>query len=74
MSLYKVIIEDFDANIKLMKLINPNLKTLYITADNQLTAILVKQKILNLISKNDYGIEFKFNEDIPFEKLIEDYP
>ena len=64
--------EYFDANVRLMKLINPDLKTIFIVSDYSDVSLKVKENILNLISKNNYGIKFIFNENKPFDLVLED--
>lgn len=63
--------EDFDASIKLMKKINPNLEKVFITADYLTTGIITKEKIKKIILENNYNLKFEFNENVPFEKLLD---
>jgi len=62
--------EDFDASIKLMKKLNPNLKVVYITGDYLTSGKLVKEKIKRLIKKNNYGIKVQFSPNAIFSRML----
>ena len=64
--------EDFDANIKIIKKLFPNIKTIYITADFIISGKLVKEKIRRLIKQNNYNLKFIFSPNKPFSNLLDE--